>query len=85
MLFRSLYPIHYYDTLRLEYIKKQAAEGKKTVLMCDLPNNEYLYDSLPGNETLAQRYQLFYGLDTDLVFEFIPCEELEKLAKENKV
>ena len=77
------YPIHYYDTLRLEYIKKQAAEGKKTVLMCDLPNNEYLYDSLPGNETLAQRYQLFYGLDTDLVFEFIPCEELEKLAKEN--
>ena len=77
------YPIHYYDTLRLEYIKKQAAEGKKTVLMCDLPNREYLYDSLPDNETLAQRYQLFYGLDTDLKFEFIPFEELEKLAKEN--
>ena len=64
-------------------IKKQAAEGRKTVLMCDLPNREYLYDSLPDNETLAQRYQLFYGLDTDLKFEFIPFEELEKLAKEN--
>ena len=51
--------------------------------MCDLPNREYLYDSLPDNETLAQRYQLFYGLDTDLKFEFIPYEELEKLAKEN--
>ena len=76
------YPIHYYDTLRLEYIKKQAAEGRKTVLMCDLPNREYLYDSLPDNETLAQRYQLFYGLDTDLKFEFIPFEELEALAKE---
>ena len=77
------YPIHYYDDLRLEYIKKQVAEGKKVVLMCDLPNREYLYDSLPDNETLAQRYKLFYGLDTDLEFEFIPYEELEKLAKEN--
>lgn len=76
------YPIHYYDTLRLEYIKKQAAEGKKEVLMCDLPNREYLYDSLPDNETLAERYQLFYGLDTNLEFEFVPYEELEILAKE---
>ena len=75
------YPIHHYDTLRLEYLGKQAAEGKKTVLMCDLPNREYLYDSLPDNDTLAQRYQLFYGLDTDLKFEFIPYEELEILAK----
>ena len=77
------YPIHYYDALRLEYIKQQTAEGKKEVLMCDLPNRDYLYDSLPDNDTLAQRYQLFNGLDTDLEFEFIPYEELEKLAKEN--
>lgn len=76
------YPIHYYDALRLDYAKQQAEEGKKEVLMCDLPNRDYLYDSLPDNETLAQRYQLFYGLDTDLEFEFIPYEELEILAKE---
>ena len=76
------YPIHYYDTLRLEYIKKQVAEGKKVVLMCDLPNRTYLYDSLPDNETLAQRYLLFNGLDPELELEFIPCEELENLAKE---
>lgn len=83
LLANIFYPVHHYDTLRLEYIKKQAAEGKKEVLMCDLPNREYLYDSLPDNETLAQRYLLFYGLDTDLKFEFIPYEELEALAKEN--
>ena len=76
------YPIHHYDTLRLEYIRKQTEEGKKTVLMCDLPNRVYLYDSLPDNDTLAERYQLFYGLDTDLKFEFIPYEELEILARE---
>lgn len=83
LLVNVFYPIRYYDNLRLEYIRKQAAEGKKEVLMCDLPNREYLYDSLPDNETLAQRYQLFNGLDTDLTFEFIPYEELEILAKEN--
>lgn len=75
------YPVHYYDTLRLEYIKQQVAEGKKTVQMCDLPYREYLYDSRPDNKTLAERYQLFYGLDTDLEFEFISCEELEIMAK----
>lgn len=75
------YPIRYYDALRLEYIKAQAAEGKKEVLMCDLPNRTYLYDSLPDNATLAERYQLFYGLDTDLEFVFIPYEELEILAE----
>lgn len=77
------YPIHYYDALRLDYIKKQAAEGKKEVLMCDLPNREYLYDSIPDNATLAKRYKLFYGLDEEIEFEFIPYEELEQLAKQD--
>lgn len=76
------YPVHYYDRLRLDYIRKQVEEGQKTVLICDLPNKAYLYDSLPDNETLAQRYQLFYGLDTDLEFEYVSCEELEQLSKE---
>lgn len=77
------YPIHYYDTLRLDYIKQQAAEGKKQVLMCDLPNRDYLYDSIPDNAVLAERYNLFYGLDTQLEYVFVPYEELEALAKEN--
>lgn len=77
------YPIHYYDTLRLDYIKKQAAEGEQEVLMCDLPNRDYLYDSIPDNATLAKRYKLFYGLDEEMEFEFIPYEELEFLAKQD--
>lgn len=51
--------------------------------MCDLPNRDYLYDSIPDNATLAKRYKLFYGLDEEMEFEFIPYEELEFLAKQD--
>lgn len=75
------YPIYYYDGLRLDFLKLQEAEGKQQVLMCDLPNSDYLWTPTPGGESWIQKYKLFYGLDEDLQFEFIPYEELEALAR----
>lgn len=80
MFLRIFYPIHYYDALRLDFAKKQEAEGKKTVLMCDLPNAEYLWNALPIYGNLTERYKLFYELADDLVFEYIPYQELELLT-----
>lgn len=74
------YPIHYYDALRLDFIKEQAAQGKKEVLICALPNPDYLWDSTPVGGHLMERYKLFYGLDADLQFTCIPSSELEDLA-----
>ena len=75
------YPIHYYDTLRLDYIKVQAAEGKQTVVISDLPNNEYLWNSLPCFGNLSERYKLFHNLDENLQFECITYQELKSLYK----
>lgn len=73
------YPIHHYDSLRLDYIKRQAEGGKKEVLMCDLPNSEYVWDGTPGGESWSNKYKLFYGLEEDLQFTVVPYYEFEHL------
>jgi len=75
------YPVYYYDGLRLDYLRQQEAEGKQQVLMCDLPNSDYLWTPTPGGESWINKYKLFYGLEENLQFEYIPYEELETLAK----
>lgn len=81
--FYIFYPIHYYDTLRLDYIKKQAAEGKKEVFICDLPNSDYLWVPTPGSEKLVDRYKLFYGLDEELSFGQMSYEVLDALIDDD--
>ena len=49
--------------------------------MCDLPNSDYLWTPTPGGESWINKYKLFYGLEENLQFEYIPYEELETLAK----
>ena len=71
------YPIHYYDALRLNYIKVQVAEGKQTVVICDLPNSKYLVNGTPSHGNLPERYKLFYDLDENLQFECITYQELK--------
>ena len=74
------YPIHYYDVMRLNFIREQAAEGKQDVLVGILPNSDYLWDSTPVGGNLTQRYKLFYGLDVELQFTCVPCSELNNLT-----
>jgi hypothetical protein len=80
MFLRIFYPIHYYDSLRLDFVREQAAEGKTTVLICDLPNSEYLWNSSPSYGNLIERYKRFHKLPENLEFEFIPFNELEQIA-----
>ena len=75
--FYLFYPVHHYDSLRLDYIKQQAAEGKKEVLMCDLPNSDYVWDGTPGGESWLNKYKIFYGLEEDLQLTVVPYYELE--------
>lgn len=70
-------PIHHYDTLRLDYIQEQAAAGEKNILMCDLPNSDYLWVSTPFNDGWINKYKLFYKLDEDIVLNCIPYEEFD--------
>ena len=71
------YPIHYYDALRVDYIRTQVAEGKTEVQMCDLPNREYVWDGTPAGESWINKYKLFYDLPEDLQITVIPYYELE--------
>lgn len=76
-LVHIFYPIHYYDALRVDYLRAQAAEGKTQVQMCDLPNQEYVWDGTPAGESWINKYRLFYDLPEDLQITVIPYYELE--------
>lgn len=70
-------PIYHYDTLRVDYIREQAARGEKNILMCDLPNSDYLWVSTPFNEGWVNKYKLFYRLDEDIWLNCVPYEEFD--------
>lgn len=74
--------IHSYDVKRSEFAKLQSDNGEKTVIMCELPNNSYLWTSEPKKEPWAARYKLFYGLDEDVTFEFVERKEFDEFVEE---
>ncbi|MBO5494674.1 MAG: hypothetical protein J5964_03035 [Eubacterium sp.] len=71
-------PIHHYDALRLEYLKKQAANGQTTVTMCELPYNSYVWMPNAKSELWTERYKNFYHLDEELEFEYLSYSEYEE-------
>lgn len=75
------YPIYYYDGLRLDFLRQQEAEGKQQVMICDLPNDDYLWTPTPGSGSWGDKYKLFYGLDETLQFVCIPYDQLESMVK----
>lgn len=77
-LFTIYVPIHHYDALRLEYLKKQAANGQTTVTMCELPYNSYVWMPNAKSELWTERYKNFYHLDEELEFEYLSYSEYEE-------
>lgn len=71
------FQIHVYDVKRTEFAKMQSDNDKKTVIICELPYNHYLHCSSPSFEPWSTRYKLFYGLESDVNFKFVPYEELD--------
>ncbi|MGN0543354.1 MAG: DUF6056 family protein [Acutalibacteraceae bacterium] len=77
--------IHSYDVKRNEFAKLQSDNGEKTVVICELPNNSYLWTSEPKKEPWAKRYKLFYGLKEDVNFRFVDRKEFDRILNEYKL
>lgn len=75
------YPVYCCETMRSDFIKRQAEEGRQTVFTCELPNSEYLWNSIPAGESLSKRYKQFHKLDENVQIEIIPCDELIALSE----
>lgn len=78
------YPVYCSETLRTEFVKKQAENGSKTVLICELPNKDYLWNSNPTGESLPKRYKVFHKLDADIELDFVSLDELKALSETYK-
>ena len=73
--------IHYFDVIRSEYAVKQAEAGNKNVIICNLPYPSYVWTGNPDEEPWDTRYKLFYGIDKDVTFEFVTCEEFKEFVR----
>lgn len=71
------YPIHVCNEKRVRFAQMQAARGEKTILICNLPNADYLHCSSPENPPWDLRFKLFYGLDPDVSYSFVSAQELD--------
>lgn len=71
------YPIHVCNEKRVRFVQMQAARGEKTILICNLPNADYLHCSSPENPPWDLRFKLFYGLDPDVSYSFVSAQELD--------
>lgn len=76
--------IHCIDTKRNEFAKLQSDNGEKTVIVCELPYSRYQHYSDPSVEPWDIRYKLFYGLNEDVTFEFVDCDELDEAIEAYK-
>lgn len=83
LMFASIfYPIAYYDHVRQNFVKNQSAAGEELIWVFDLPNSDYLWNSVPRGSSLSERYKYFYDLDQSLEIRELPYEELEWMVEE---
>ncbi|MBQ8503579.1 MAG: hypothetical protein IJ491_04790 [Clostridia bacterium] len=76
------HPVHVYDQKRNEFVQYQLEQGKKTVVVCDLPNKYYLWVSYLTDELWSERYKLFHKIDSDVQFKNVSIQEFDKLYAE---
>ena len=76
------YPVHHYDSLRNEYAKIQSDNGEKKIVICNLPNEAYLWVSTPVIELWSERYKLFYGIAEDAELKVIDYTEYEAFIEQ---
>ena len=69
--------IHYYDSMRNQYVKKQTDEGFKTVVTFYLPLNTYVWTGDPDSAPWDESYKKFLGIDDDVKLKFILWEAFE--------
>lgn len=81
-LFSIYIPIHTYDVKRNEYAHKQVDAGYKTIMMCKLPNETYVWMPNPMAKLWSQRYKLFHGIDDEIKFKFLDCEKYDQWIAE---
>jgi len=58
-------PVHHYDNKRNEFAKRQSDNGDSQIVVCRLPNEDFLWVSSPEYEPWSTRYKLFYGIRED--------------------
>ena len=78
------YPVYHCENVRSVFLKRQIEDGKRSVLICDLPNRDYLWNSDISIESLAKRYRQFHNLDKDIQFGFVPFSDLKSIAENYK-
>lgn len=78
------YPVYHCENLRSVFLKRQIEDGKRSVLICDLPNRDYLWNSDISIESLAKRYRQFHNLDKDIQFRFVPLSDLKSISENYK-
>lgn len=73
--------IHTYDNKRIDYIRRQVDAGYKVVKVCKLPFYSYVWFGDPTPESWEYYYKLFYGIDTDIDFEFLTFGKFNEWAE----
>ena len=58
-------PVHHYDQKRNAFAKRQSDNGDSQIVVCKLPNEEFLWVSSPEYDPWNTRYKLFHGIRQD--------------------
>ena len=74
--------IHAYDNKRIDYIRRQIDAGYTTVKVCKLPFYDYVWFGDPTPEAWERYFKLFYGIDTDIDFEFLTFGKFNNWAED---
>ncbi len=74
--------IHTYDQKRNEYVQKQFDLGYDVITVCKLPYTSYTWYGDPTSAPWDERYKLFWDIDENVTFEFLPYYQFNKWQKE---
>ena len=68
------YPAYKWDLSRTKLAKAQSNKNTKEIVICDLPNEEFMWECTPKEDYWITRYKLFYGLDEDAKIKIVSKE-----------
>lgn len=75
-------PIYRYDARRSSFARLQSEQQEEEIVICSLPNEQYLWVSSPTTNSLARRYKLFYGLREDAKLTVVTPEEFDAYCRD---
>jgi hypothetical protein len=75
-------PIYKCDVKRNELAKLQSLNNEKTIVVCDLPDEGYVWCSSLERAPWPWRYKLFHQLDGKIPVTVVSAEEFDKYYEE---